>query len=99
MHKQNIWHIAKYRDDKNHPKFVQAAKYCKRSFSRIYNIKPVALFTNSMKAWALKMLAAFGTVVFNLGGVSLFLGVVRASNTNIHIYFSVLYFLWNYFLS
>jgi len=35
----------------------------------IYNFKPVAFFTNSMKAWTLKMLAAFKTVVFNLGVV------------------------------
>jgi len=33
MQQQNIWHIAKYQDNKNHPKFVQAAKYCKRLFS------------------------------------------------------------------
>ena len=26
---QNKWHIAKYQDNKNHPKFVQTAKYCK----------------------------------------------------------------------
>jgi len=52
MLQQNIWHIAKYQDNKNHSKFVQTAKYCKRSFSLssgIYNLKPVALFTNSMK--------------------------------------------------
>jgi len=30
---QNKWHIAKYQNDKNHPKFVQTAKYCKYSFS------------------------------------------------------------------
>jgi len=33
MLQQNIWHIAKYQDNKNHPKFVQTVKYCKRSFS------------------------------------------------------------------
>jgi len=33
MLQQNIWHIAKHRDNKNHPKFVQTAKYSKRSFS------------------------------------------------------------------
>jgi len=55
MLQQNIWHIAKYQDNKNHPKFVQTAKYCQPSFSLsfsllgIYNLKPVALFTNSMK--------------------------------------------------
>jgi len=32
MLQQNIEHIAKYQDNKNHPKFVQTAKYCKRSF-------------------------------------------------------------------
>jgi len=25
MHQQNIWHIAKYQDNKNHRKFVQTA--------------------------------------------------------------------------
>jgi len=30
---KDIWHIAKYQDNKNHPKFVQTAKYCKCSFS------------------------------------------------------------------
>jgi len=45
------------------------------------------------------MLAAFETVVFNPGVVCLFLEVARASDKNIHIYFSILYFLWNYFLS
>jgi len=29
MLQQNIWHIAKYQDNKNHPKFVETAKYCK----------------------------------------------------------------------
>jgi len=44
------------------------------------------------------MLAAFRTVVFILGIVCLFfLGVVRASDKNIHICFSFLYFLWNSF--
>jgi len=33
MQQENIWHIAKYQDNKHHPKFVQAAKYWKRSFS------------------------------------------------------------------
>jgi len=33
MLQQNIWHIAKCQDNENHPKFVQTAKYCKRSFS------------------------------------------------------------------
>ena len=33
------------------------------------------------------------------GVVCLFLGVVRASDKTIHIYFSILYFFWNYFLS
>jgi len=33
MLQQNIWHIAKYQDYKNHRIFVQTAKYCKRLFS------------------------------------------------------------------
>jgi len=33
MLQQNIWLIVKYQDNKNHPKFVQTAKYCKRSLS------------------------------------------------------------------
>jgi len=33
MLQQNIWHIAKYQDNKNDPKSVQTVKYCKRSFS------------------------------------------------------------------
>jgi len=39
------------------------------------------------------MLAAFRTVVFNLGSFIFFLGVTRASNKNIHIYFSIFIFL------
>ena len=27
MQQQNKWHIAKYQDNKNHPKFVQCAIY------------------------------------------------------------------------
>jgi len=45
------------------------------------------------------MVAAFRTVVFNLASFAFFLGIARASDKNIHIYFSILYFLWNYFLS
>jgi len=33
MQQQNIWHITKYQDNKNHPKIVQTTKHCKRSFS------------------------------------------------------------------
>jgi len=33
MLQQNIWHIAKYQDNKNHTQFVQTVKYRKRSFS------------------------------------------------------------------
>jgi len=48
MQQQNIWHIAKGQDNKNHPKM-----YCKTFIFTfllgIYNLKPVALFTNSMK--------------------------------------------------
>jgi len=63
MLQQSIWHIAKYQDNKNHPKFVQTAKYRKRSFSPssgIYNLKPVVLFTNYMKkCMDIEKLAAF----------------------------------------
>jgi len=45
------------------------------------------------------MLAAFRTMVFNLASFAFFVGVVRASNKNIHIYFVILHFLWNYFLA
>jgi len=31
MLQQNIWRIAKYQDNKKHPKFVQMAEYCKPS--------------------------------------------------------------------
>jgi len=33
MQQQNKCHIAKHQENKNHPIFVQTAKYCKRSFS------------------------------------------------------------------
>ena len=33
MLQHDIWNIAKYKDNKIHLKFVQTAKYCKRSFS------------------------------------------------------------------
>jgi len=72
MLQQNIWHIAKYEDNKNHPKFAQTAKYCKSSFSFCsYE------YTNSnlwpylqipwRNAWTLKLLAAFrGSTHFSL---------------------------------
>jgi len=64
MLQQNIWHIAKYQDNKNHPKFVQTVKYCKRSFSlsswefSTSNLWPY-LQIPWRNAWILKMLAAF----------------------------------------
>ena len=75
MLQQNIWHIAKYQDNKNHP--ICASGQIQQTFIftfllGIYNIKPVALFTNYMKAWTLKMLAVFRTVVFNLGSFAFF---------------------------
>jgi len=51
MLQQNIWNIAKYQDNKH-------LQYCKRPILKtfiftfllgIHNLKPVALFTNSMK--------------------------------------------------
>jgi len=53
MLQQNIKNISKHQDNKNHPKFVQTAKYCKRSFSisswefTTSNLWPY--YTNSMK--------------------------------------------------
>jgi len=67
----------------------------------ICSFKPVALFTNYMKKCM---------HIENVGSVkeqwlstwvsfAFFLGVVRASDKNIRIYFSILYLLRNYFLS
>jgi len=64
MLQQNIRHIAKYQDNKNHPKFVQMAKYCKRSFSlssqefTTSNLWPY-LQIPQRNAWTIKMLVAF----------------------------------------
>jgi len=53
MLQQNIWHIAKYQDNKNHPKCVQTAQMLQTFIFTfllgIYKLKPAALFTNSMK--------------------------------------------------
>jgi len=63
MLQQNIWHIAKFQDNKNHPKFVQTAKYCKPSFSlssqefTTSNLWPY-LQIPRRNAWTLKILAA-----------------------------------------
>jgi len=83
---------------------VQTAKYCKGSFFTfllgIYNHKPVALFTNSMKkCMDIENVGSVKNSGFQPGVVCLFLGVVRAFDKIIHIYFFILYFLWNYFLS
>jgi len=41
MLQQNIWHIAKYQDNKNYPKFVQMAKYSNVHFHfRLRNLPP-----------------------------------------------------------
>jgi len=75
MLQQNIWHIAKYQDNKNHPNLYKGQILQMFIFTfllGIYSIKPVALFTNSMRAWTLKLLATFRTVVFNLGVVCIF---------------------------
>jgi len=73
MQQQNIWHTAKYQDNKNHPKMCANGQILQTLIFTfhlgIYNLKPVALFTNSMKAWTLKMLAAVITMVFTLGVV------------------------------
>jgi len=52
MLQQNICHIAKYQDNENHQ--ICANDQLLQTFSftfllGIYNLKPVALFTNSMK--------------------------------------------------
>jgi len=53
MQQQNIWHTAKYQDNKNHPKFVQTGQILQTFMFTfllgIYNLKPVALFANSME--------------------------------------------------
>jgi len=46
MQQQNIWHVTKYQDNKNHPKICANGQILQ---TFIYNLKPVALFTNSMK--------------------------------------------------
>jgi len=53
MQQQNIWHIAKYQDNKNHPKICANGRILQTFIFTfllgICNLKPVALFTNSMK--------------------------------------------------
>ena len=53
MQQQNIWHIAKYQDNKNHPKICANGQILQTFIFTfllgIFNLKPVALFTNSMK--------------------------------------------------
>ena len=53
MQQENIWHIAKYQDNKNHPKICANGQILQTFiftfFLGIYNPKPVALFTHSMK--------------------------------------------------
>jgi len=52
MLQQNIWHIAKYQDNKNHQICANGQILQTFIFTfllGLYNLKPVALFTNSMK--------------------------------------------------
>jgi len=53
MQQQNIWHIAKYQDNNNNPKICANDQILQTLIFTfllgIYNLKPVALFTNSMK--------------------------------------------------
>jgi len=53
MQQQIIWHIAKYQDNKNHPKICANGQilltFIFTFVLGIYNLKPVALFINSMK--------------------------------------------------
>jgi len=53
MQQQNIWHIAKYEDNKNHPKICANGQILQTFIFTfllgIYNFIPVALFTNCMK--------------------------------------------------
>jgi len=58
----------------------------------IYNLKPVALFTNSMKkCMDIENVGSIKNSGFQPGVVCLFSRVMRASDKNIHIYFSILY--------
>jgi len=44
MLQQNIWHIAKYQDNKNHPKFVQKANTVNvHLYFLIRNLQPQVL--------------------------------------------------------
>jgi len=52
MLQQNIWHIAKYQDNKNHQICANGQLLQTFIFTfllGIHNVKPMALFTNSMK--------------------------------------------------
>jgi len=53
VQQQNIWHIAKYQDNKNHPKICANGQILQTFIFTfllgIYNLKPMALFTNSIK--------------------------------------------------
>jgi len=53
MQQQNICHVAKYQDNKNHPKICANGQTLQTFIFTfilgIYNLKPVALFSNSMK--------------------------------------------------
>jgi len=55
MQQQNIWHIAKYEDNKNHPKICVNGQILQTFIFTflfgIYNLKSVALFTISMKKY------------------------------------------------
>jgi len=52
MLQQNIWPIAKQQDSKNHPNLCKRPKlqtFIVSFLLGIYNLKSVALFTNSLK--------------------------------------------------
>jgi len=64
MLQRNIWPIANYQDDENHPKFVQTPKYCKRSLLLSSQEFPTSSLWPYFQipwrnVWTLKMLAAF----------------------------------------
>jgi len=72
MLQQNIGHIAKYQDSKNHPKFVQTAKTANVHFHfPLRNLQPQTCGLinkfHEEKHRHLKMLAVFRAGVPNLG--------------------------------
>jgi len=77
MQQQNIWHIAKYQDNKNNPKICANGQILQTFIFTfllgIYNLKPWPYLQIPFRnALTLKVVAAFRTVVFSLGLVCFF---------------------------